>query len=417
MKVNRINGPQSLNFTFEESFWKEFGCKYERQNYWRTLFESKFELQRLKDGLPATKPIYLEMHPYHQSQDLLCTNDCVWCTRGDEREIITSNKIPGINPDHLLTFIRQLKGKIHEGILLSGNCTEPLLYPRIDELVHVIKKTGFRLRVYSNFFYGERLLQTIKQWDERDYLRVSLDGFNDNAYRITHRPRFSDAFSKTLSNLEKICQKRDSTGHHFGIGLTWLLTKSNADLKDIKNAVQWVDAHQIQSIRFRVPVTPLIGKKDFCATDSLLGVEELFKLDIELKALKRRFKNVNLQLLEEPAIHPNKPFTNCHYYRIMSVLGATGRFFPCTSVSLATTISPQLNCSNVNDNDFNYIKVRNDLVKHWSRLDPKICCGSNVSECTRFEYSVNEWLHQLTKSDSQAGTTTFDPLHSAIKRA
>jgi len=402
MDTNQIYRQADINYAGQDDFWTEFERKNERQNCWRKLFRATSDLQRLIDGLPARKAVYLEVHPYHHSQDMLCTNDCIWCTRGDERKALTSLKVPGIDPDHLILLIQKIRTEIHQGILLSGNCTEPLLYPRIDEVVHAVKITGLRLRVYSNFYYGDRFLPAVRFLDKRDYLRVSIDGFNDKAYRTTHRPRFSDAFAKTVRNLEAICSERDSAGHHFQIGLTWLLTRSNSNLKDIRNAVQWGEAHRIQSIRFRVPVTPLIGKEDFCAADSLLVNEELHALGMEVQTLQRRFREIKLQLVEEPSIQPTKPFSNCHYFRIMSVLGATGRFFPCTSVSLATAMS-ELGCGDVNEDGFDYSKARHAFAGQWSKLDPKRCCGGDASECTRFEYLVNDWLHRLRKSDSQAG--------------
>ena len=68
-----------------------------------------------------------------------------------------------------------------QGVLLSGNSTEPLLYPRIDEVIRAIKNGGsdsassMFMRLYSNFYYGEKVEAVADVLNQDDYVRVSLD--------------------------------------------------------------------------------------------------------------------------------------------------------------------------------------------------------------------------------------------------
>ena len=386
------------NCNMEFDFWKEFESRDDRQKYWRNMFDQYAEMYNLRHGSPADRAVFLEIHPFHISQKILCTNDCIWCTRGDERDLLSSHRCIGIDPERLLNVLRQLKNNLHEGVLLSGNCTEPLLYPRIDEIVRIIKRNGLRLRIYSNFYHGDRLLSTISLWNDHDFLRVSIDGFSEQAYSVTHRPVNPDAFSRTLRNLEKISTERDRRGQNFGIGLTWLLTRENADIRDIREAIYWADKHNLQSIRFRVPITPLTGKMNFCPAESQIDAEELKGLHTELQAFTPKKTKVTIHVLPETTTQPDKPFNACHYYRIMSILGATGHFFPCTSMSLTAAVQ-ELGFGNINDTDFDYSTIRKAFTTHWHRHNPKIPCDKQRCECTRFEYSVNEWLDALTGMD------------------
>ncbi len=377
--------------SYEDSFWKEFDSREARRRFWNDLFKRRGEHHLLNSGCAANKAIYLEVHPYFHEQDRLCSNRCVWCTRGDERKALESNGNIGIEPERLLTLINQISEHIHEGVLLSGNCTEPLQYPMIDEVVKLIKKCNLGFRINTNFYQGDKLFDAVKLLDKRDFIRVSLDGFSENAYNISHRPQFIDAFIRTKTNVEELIQIRDKLHSQFGIGLTWIMTKSNTLLNDIRNALHWAEGLKLNSIRFRIPAEPLVGNESFCKDDPCLTVNELLELKQELQTDLSSLTSVNVQFLEEPHTPQEKTFEKCHYYRIMSVLGASGMFFPCTSLSMVSNRN-DLGYGDVNTPAFDYLKTRDAFIKKWSLLNPKKFCNGRVSECTRFEFSVNEWL-------------------------
>lgn len=349
---------------------------------------------RLAQGLALRVPLHLEVHPYHFSQEAPCSNLCQHCTKGDDRADLRRLKLTGIEPERLKSLIMSLAGSGIGGVVLSGNSTEPMLYPWIEDTIRTIKEANLRFRLYSNFHYGSKIVPLASILGKRDVIRVSLDAASSEAYDAVHHPIIKEAFPRILKNIEMLADERAKCGTEFSIGIAFLLTRLNSNEADIAALVDWARAKRVDWIRFTVPLLPLIGNDSFDAAQQL-SVSEVDSLRSFLNGIKEKYPDYaeNILVMNDDPDLPEKPFRFCHHWKAVAMLGATGRFFPCTSMSLAR-LKDELGLGNVNDPQFDFWKFWNDAEK-WSCLQAQICAAGVSGDCTRYEYAVNEQIENL----------------------
>jgi MoaA/NifB/PqqE/SkfB family radical SAM enzyme len=98
--------------------------------------------------------------------------------------------MPGTNPAGLMDLdlfekiIR--KGRRQHGarIALLYNWTEPLLHPRLPEFIRLVKREGMVCCISSNLNISRNLEDVVAA--EPDSFRISLSGFTQEAYGISH---------------------------------------------------------------------------------------------------------------------------------------------------------------------------------------------------------------------------------------
>ena len=98
--------------------------------------------------------------------------------------------MPAINPTGLMD-IELFKSIIRKGrrdhgarIALLYNWTEPLLHPKLPEFIRIVKKEGMICAISTNLNIRRSLEEVVAA--EPDSIRVSLSGFNQEAYGVTH---------------------------------------------------------------------------------------------------------------------------------------------------------------------------------------------------------------------------------------
>jgi MoaA/NifB/PqqE/SkfB family radical SAM enzyme len=95
-----------------------------------------------------------------------------------------------INPAGLMDidlFARIIrKGKREHGanIVLLYNWTEPLLHPKLPEFIRLVKKEGMICTLSSNLNISRNIEEVVAA--EPDSFRISLSGFTQEAYGLTH---------------------------------------------------------------------------------------------------------------------------------------------------------------------------------------------------------------------------------------
>jgi wyosine [tRNA(Phe)-imidazoG37] synthetase (radical SAM superfamily) len=355
---------------------------------WFWDLTSEAQRFRIAAGLPLESPVIVEVHPYHESQRVPCNNDCGHCTKGDDRSRLNVRGVEGIDPDRLISFIANLAGRGTKAVVLSGNSTEPLLYPRIDDVIRSVKAAGLALRVFSNFYYGERLLEVVSHLTRHDLLRISLDAASPATYDQVHRPRARRAFERILENIEALAEQRKRERRQFVIEITYLLNRANCGLDDLFSLVRWATERRVDRLRFSLPLRPEIGNDKF-DDRQLLGEQETNVLIRLLRQLQAELGGgaTVIEILDDPSVQSRKPFRACHHWKMIAVLGACGRFFPCTAVALASMMD-RLGQGDINDPNLNFWELWADSRK-WAHLDPASCASGLPAECTRFEFVVN----------------------------
>ena len=343
---------------------------------------------------PLPAPLKLEVHPYCLGQGLPCTNDCRHCTRREDRRDLQNLGIQGINPDRLIPLIESLAGRGVHDVVLSGNSTEPLLYPAIVDVVRAVKEGGLGITVFSNFFHGEQLLEAVPWLGDGDVVRISLDAGTARTYDLIHDPRSRHAFSRTLDNIEALIERRRRHGRNFHVEISFVLMSLNARSTEITAVVNWARDHAVDRVRFSHLLCPRIGNGEFDSSQ-LLSKRETVQAVALLKHLQTESADsgCEIQILEDEPQQPQKPFRACHHWKLVGVLGASGRFFPCTSVSLVRLMD-RLGRGDINSPDFDFWEFCNDPSK-WADLCPQSCAGGQLAECTRFEFTANQEIEEL----------------------
>jgi len=98
--------------------------------------------------------------------------------------------MPGTNPAGLMDIdlfakiIRKAKRQHGVRIVLLYNWTEPLLHPKLPEFIRLVKKEGMICSLSSNLNIRRNLEQVVAA--EPDSFRISLSGFTQEAYGLSH---------------------------------------------------------------------------------------------------------------------------------------------------------------------------------------------------------------------------------------
>lgn len=364
---------------------------------WLEAELSASDRQRLAQGLHLAVPAHFEVHPYHSSQRVACSNNCQHCTKRDDRRDLRRLGIEGINREPLLKLISSLATRGVPELVISGNSTEPLLYPWIDEVIQAAKQGGMRVTLYSNFHYGHRLLPVAHVLDEGDAIRISLDAGSAEAYTKVHQPLsiVKDAYRTVRQNIAVLNERREEYGKHFSINIAFLMTKLNFNPYDIDRLVYWGLQHRLNMIRFTVPLVPEIGNDDFPQKEQLTPVQTEFARSF-LRELQDKYPGASdlIKIMDDDPELPAKDFKNCHHWKAVAVLGATGRFFPCTSVSLASQRESS-GAGNVNDPNFDFWQFWDTMAGKWDGLNAQACASGRNADCTRYEYLMNQQIERL----------------------
>lgn len=376
---------------------------------WFNKLTSKEQRVHIANGLSLETPFRVEVHPYHISQKSPCNNNCVWCTKGDEKNKLKEEKIEGIKLENLLKFIEVIGAMGVTDMAISGNSTEPLMYEGIAEVLKKIKEEGMNFRLFSNFYYGERIKEVIPKLQAGDVIRVSLDAASSDSYNKTHVPLDPKAYDKILDNLKDVSQERDRAGVKFSLHITFLLTKTNFVQEEIGEFIKWALENKIDTIRFSVPLKPEVGNDKFDEKMQLTNkeIEEARKFLMDMQKKYPKYSK-NIIITTELPEQAEKTFKQCHHWKMIAVLGATGKFFPCTSVSLVEGIA-SLGREDINASDFNFIEFWNDTEK-WKDLDPQSCLNNKCADCTRWEFIVNQRIDAIRKHMLESNVVAIDKI-------
>lgn len=374
----------------------QFGKSTSQKNWLEayTTFEQRYVMAT---GNSLVSPMRLEIHPYHFSQRTPCNNNCGWCTRAKDKYNIIKKKIEGIPIAPLLRLIRDIKNTGVQDVVISGNSTEPLLYPWIEDLLVEIKKMGLPFRLFSNFYYGFKLLKIAHLFDSDDIVRISLDAGSESGYNLTHKPSDKRAFFKILRNIEQLLKRRKEIGNDFQVHMTYLLSKENSDLEDIRFITEWARDNNLNSIRFSPPLKPKVANdkfdNDFVLSD--LEIEKILDFLNDFKTQNPEYAE-SVAILEAYKEQPEKKFEYCHHWKMIAVLGTSGMFFPCTSTSLVESIET-LGVGPLKDNNFNFLNFWNNKDS-WKKIVPEKCLNGKCADCTRWEFVVNKEIDRLRTS-------------------
>ncbi len=126
------------------------------------------------------------------------------------------------------SIITMVERGLRSVILIGGG--EPTIYPGFSDFVRFLKDLELQIAVVSNGSRGDKLLEVADVFEERDWVRLSLDAGSDELFRAMHKP-----VKKSLT-LDEICawippiKERNPA---FQIGFSYIIVWGGAARDDV----------------------------------------------------------------------------------------------------------------------------------------------------------------------------------------
>lgn len=152
-----------------------------------------------------------------------CNLRCRMCYEWGERGTYSTN--PAVRPKTLdfevvKNLIKSLTSKTYYYSLFGG---EPLMYPKLEELVFEIKKSGAMVDTPTNGTLLAKYAQTLVRCGF-DFIRVSIDGPRE----VNDRQRGRGAYDKAMAGIEALFREREKPyGRGPVIGIIYTVTVEN----------------------------------------------------------------------------------------------------------------------------------------------------------------------------------------------
>ena len=187
---------------------------------------------------------------------------------------------------------------------------EPLIHPKVDEIVNYIHEKGIAVSLSSNLsikFNEDKLIRIIKSNPE--YLKISVSGFYPLAYNSTHQGGNIDLVKSNLHKIRKLMNQYNS---HTLIDINYHLYRNNNDknLKKFKELAEKLGFILSTTYALVMPfervINKLEGKPDYQTSqlekNLLVGIEEgieISSLNVEEKSscpFRENQVNINADL-------------------------------------------------------------------------------------------------------------------------
>lgn len=195
-----------------------------------------------------------------------CNLRCPSCPVGNSER---GNVLGVMSPDLLDRILEKAVTECKVSLVGLYNWTEPFLHPQLEKLVNVVNKYRVDCAVSTNLNLNkiDRYRKVLEQNPRR--LRVSLSGFDQEKYSLTHAGGFAD---NVMRNLETLAQLKKETSSTTIIQVAFIRYLSNLDQVDkVKSFCAGHDMHFHVGDALMLPLEKLLG---YCGEPSFLAVNE-----------------------------------------------------------------------------------------------------------------------------------------------
>lgn len=284
----------------------------------------------------AGEPAMPEIAPISINLDLTtaCNYRCTHCIDWDI--LNTKHKLAEEDLRASITLMRE-RG-LKSVILIGGG--EPTLYPGFVAFTRFLKELGLKVSIVTNGSRGDRLAEVIGHFDDKDWIRMSLDSGSNELFREMHKP------TSSAVTLDAICEwvpKLKAKNPAPQIGFSYIIVWSgasreehalNENIHEIVMAAERAKAAQFDYIAFK----PILERQEDGAEvmnpakaearerEVVAEIRRQVDLAKELgDATFKVFESTNLRMLEDGSWREStrQPKT-CHMQALRQVLTPTG---------------------------------------------------------------------------------------------
>lgn len=282
-----------------------------------------------------------------------------------------------IDFEHLSKLINDIDELGVELVQITGG--EPLLHPRIREIIELLLDRDMQfVIVTSGFYYNDEILSCIEKiaFKPGCRLQVSLDGLEKkhNALRGDE-----NAFKRTLNFIKRLIEKNVS------IDIVTTTSENEYDREEMIQLCKLVKECGVK--RFRITTTLELGR----AVDNCLSTSEVFSnsvLDLTLY-LKREFEDEKFTILYSDENNKKKTCgTGCTFFRVDPNM----RIYPCP---LSNDELGDLKESNIVDylkKDSKYSNIIAPCKEYCAGCEKEYLCEGCISQGLLNHLKVSQCL-------------------------
>lgn len=149
-----------------------------------------------------------------------CNLKCPACAIGNSHSIPRAKGL--MKPALLDRIMRKAVGECKVTSVGLYNWTEPLLHPRLSELVHIVRSHGIPCSISTNLSVSKSFDDLLESNPEMIY--VSTSGFTQDVYERTHKGGDIELVKK---NMQKLVEAKAKYGSTTALTVIFIRYKSN----------------------------------------------------------------------------------------------------------------------------------------------------------------------------------------------
>lgn len=138
-----------------------------------------------------------------------CNNKCSYCTYGRWK---LPNKTKAMTYEEFITYATRLREIGVKGFILTGG-GEPTICPDFQKITSWLEQQGLHYGINTNF--------NNHIYFKPDYLKVSLDGYDEDSYE---RSRGVRRYSRVIKNIKTYAEWKKRYSPSTSLGVQWMAT-------------------------------------------------------------------------------------------------------------------------------------------------------------------------------------------------
>jgi MoaA/NifB/PqqE/SkfB family radical SAM enzyme len=185
-----------------------------------------------------------------------CNLTCPSCPVGNMREV--DNPKGMLEPELLRAILEKAQRECEVEFVCLFNWSEPLLHPRLPELVRVVRSMGIHCELSSNLNKLKNIEAVLAA--DPNKLRISNSGFTQDVYSVTHR---GGDIEQVKRNMIELMETKKRVGANTHIHLLYHRYKTNlGDEESMKNFCAELGIEFVPVWAFYIPVEKILSMQD-----------------------------------------------------------------------------------------------------------------------------------------------------------
>jgi radical SAM protein with 4Fe4S-binding SPASM domain len=319
----------------------------------------------------------LEFHPSNR-----CNWRCAFCHG------LKSPSIPELEIGAYEKFIDSIPNGFIRSLIVSGQYTEPMLYPNIFELINRLSRKEALVGLYTNGTFNLEPVISDLFLHPKSYVVFNLPASNTQAiseFVGIAKNAAIESLRSIMNNLTLMAahHSRDtSTVKRVHINCEIMETPGLSE--EIYELLSFLTQFDVPiSVRLTCPVTPLYQLRSPAAFVHQIeaGMNTVRSV---LDAARHEFDGTNLTIVEYLVHHESNPFDKCFAMFDTMVVRSDGGVAPCCYT--ANRAYDELLLGNITQSDFSSLLNSTSRLRLFESLDPKLACPV----CSKKDYEINE---------------------------